>query len=127
MGNFEDFETSLQVLRGFDTDISLEINEIKVNQFMSWLFSDLQLFWTFNLLIKCVFTCSLSRNLWDHRVKKLLFIFLSLREGDTTILCWYTCALYHYVSRDGSLWKYAWIPLTPVNGHSNELVLIICR
>nr|XP_004233971.1 sugar transporter ERD6-like 6 [Solanum lycopersicum] len=29
MGNFEDFETSLQVLRGFDTDISLEINEIK--------------------------------------------------------------------------------------------------
>lgn len=44
MGNFEDFETSLQVLRGFDTDISLEINEIKVNQFMSWLFSDLQLF-----------------------------------------------------------------------------------
>ncbi|KAJ8550089.1 hypothetical protein K7X08_033796 [Anisodus acutangulus] len=29
MGNFEDFETSLQVLRGFDTDISLEVNEIK--------------------------------------------------------------------------------------------------
>ncbi|KAG5621107.1 hypothetical protein H5410_006325 [Solanum commersonii] len=29
MGNFEDFETSLQVLRGFDTDISLEMNEIK--------------------------------------------------------------------------------------------------
>ncbi|KAH0696441.1 hypothetical protein KY289_013923 [Solanum tuberosum] len=29
MGNFEDFETSLQVLRGFDTDIALEMNEIK--------------------------------------------------------------------------------------------------
>ena len=26
----EDFETSLQVLRGFDTDISIEVNEIKV-------------------------------------------------------------------------------------------------
>jgi SP family sugar porter-like MFS transporter len=26
----EEFETSLQVLRGFDTDISLEVNEIKV-------------------------------------------------------------------------------------------------
>lgn len=30
MGLTEDFETSLQVLRGFDTDISVEVNEIKV-------------------------------------------------------------------------------------------------
>lgn len=30
MGMTEDFETSLQVLRGFDTDISIEVNEIKV-------------------------------------------------------------------------------------------------
>jgi len=30
MGMMEDFEISLQVLRGFDTDISLEVNEIKV-------------------------------------------------------------------------------------------------
>jgi SP family sugar porter-like MFS transporter len=30
MGMTEEFETSLQVLRGFDTDISLEVNEIKV-------------------------------------------------------------------------------------------------
>lgn len=29
MGLMEDFEVSLQVLRGFDTDISLEVNEIK--------------------------------------------------------------------------------------------------
>jgi len=29
MGLTEDFETSLQVLRGFDTDISVEVNEIK--------------------------------------------------------------------------------------------------
>ncbi|XP_041009326.1 sugar transporter ERD6-like 6 isoform X2 [Juglans microcarpa x Juglans regia] len=29
MGMTEDFETSLQVLRGFDTDISVEVNEIK--------------------------------------------------------------------------------------------------
>ncbi|KAI8012796.1 Sugar transporter ERD6-like 6 [Camellia lanceoleosa] len=29
MGMTEDFETSLQVLRGFDTDISIEVNEIK--------------------------------------------------------------------------------------------------
>ncbi|XP_022844345.1 sugar transporter ERD6-like 6 isoform X2 [Olea europaea var. sylvestris] len=29
MGLNEDFETSLQVLRGFDTDISIEVNEIK--------------------------------------------------------------------------------------------------
>lgn len=26
----DDFEASLQVLRGFDTDISIEVNEIKV-------------------------------------------------------------------------------------------------
>lgn len=26
----DDFEASLQVLRGFDTDITLEVNEIKV-------------------------------------------------------------------------------------------------
>jgi hypothetical protein len=30
MGMTEEFETSLQVLRGFDTDISFEVNEIKV-------------------------------------------------------------------------------------------------
>lgn len=30
MGMTEEFETSLQVLRGFDTDISIEVNEIKV-------------------------------------------------------------------------------------------------
>ncbi|PIN13075.1 putative transporter (major facilitator superfamily) [Handroanthus impetiginosus] len=29
MGMMEDFETSLQVLRGFDTDITVEVNEIK--------------------------------------------------------------------------------------------------
>ncbi|KAF5747117.1 sugar transporter ERD6-like 6 [Tripterygium wilfordii] len=29
MGMTEDFETSLQVLRGFDADISIEVNEIK--------------------------------------------------------------------------------------------------
>ena len=32
MGMTEEFETSLQVLRGFDADISIEVNEIKVNQ-----------------------------------------------------------------------------------------------
>lgn len=31
----EDFEASLQVLRGFDMDISLEVNEIKVMEW-SW-------------------------------------------------------------------------------------------
>lgn len=31
MGMMEDFEASLQVLRGFDADISLEVNEIKVH------------------------------------------------------------------------------------------------
>jgi hypothetical protein len=30
MGKMEDFESSLQVLRGFETDISAEVNEIKV-------------------------------------------------------------------------------------------------
>lgn len=30
MGMTEDFEASLQVLRGFDTDITQEVNEIKV-------------------------------------------------------------------------------------------------
>lgn len=31
MGKTDDFEVALQVLRGFDTDISLEVNEIKVD------------------------------------------------------------------------------------------------
>ena len=31
MGMADEFETSLQVLRGFDADISIEVNEIKVN------------------------------------------------------------------------------------------------
>lgn len=30
MGMMDEFETSLQVLRGFDTDISVEVHEIKV-------------------------------------------------------------------------------------------------
>ena len=30
MGMMEDFESSLQVLRGFDADISVEVNEVKV-------------------------------------------------------------------------------------------------
>lgn len=30
MGMTDDFEASLQVLRGFDTDISVEVHEIKV-------------------------------------------------------------------------------------------------
>jgi hypothetical protein len=30
MGKMEDFEYSLQVLRGFQTDITAEVNEIKV-------------------------------------------------------------------------------------------------
>ena len=30
MGMTDDFETSLQVLRGFETDITVEVNEIKV-------------------------------------------------------------------------------------------------
>lgn len=30
MGKMEDFESSLQVLRGFEADISAEVNEIKV-------------------------------------------------------------------------------------------------
>ena len=33
MGMVEDFEASLQVLRGYDTDITAEVNEIKV---LSW-------------------------------------------------------------------------------------------
>jgi hypothetical protein len=36
MGMMEDFEASLQVLRGYDTDITAEVNEIKVS---SWTMS----------------------------------------------------------------------------------------
>lgn len=38
----EDFEASLQVLRGFDTDISIEVNEIKVTVTMFNFFWTLQ-------------------------------------------------------------------------------------
>lgn len=34
MGMTEEFETSLQVLRGFDTDISVEVHEIKVFKYL---------------------------------------------------------------------------------------------
>lgn len=36
MGMMEEFETSLQVLRGFDTDISVEVHEIKVYGVISY-------------------------------------------------------------------------------------------
>lgn len=38
MGMTEEFEASLQVLRGFETDISVEVNEIKVLNIHTLLF-----------------------------------------------------------------------------------------
>lgn len=56
MGLTEDFETSLQVLRGFDTDITLEVNEIKVS--ISSLVCSLIIFHAmlvFNLVLEEIF------------------------------------------------------------------------
>lgn len=36
MGMTDDFEASLQVLRGFETDITSEVNEIKVIVWKNW-------------------------------------------------------------------------------------------
>lgn len=62
MGMTEDFETSLQVLRGFDTDISVEVNEIKVLIFTPVKF--LTLFLTYSSFIDCVISteiCSINK------------------------------------------------------------------
>lgn len=43
MGLMDDFETSLQVLRGFETDISVEVNEIKVQRLWTYHFAIIHL------------------------------------------------------------------------------------
>lgn len=53
MGMMEDFEASLQVLRGFDADITVEVNEIKVEPFqcLQFNFEKLRIMYlTFNLI-----------------------------------------------------------------------------
>lgn len=53
----EDFESSLQVLRGFDADISVEVNEIKVTLILL-----LRLVW---LLITNSSELKFELNFWD--------------------------------------------------------------
>lgn len=43
MGMTDDFEASLQVLRGFETDITSEVNEIKVIVSATWSVDMLQI------------------------------------------------------------------------------------
>lgn len=57
MGMTEDFESSLQVLRGFDADISVEVNEIKVTLILL-----LRLVW---LLITNSSELKFELNFWD--------------------------------------------------------------
>ena len=51
MGFIEDCETSLQVLRGFDSDISSEFNEIKVQDLMNIIFTFLKYYPNIELLL----------------------------------------------------------------------------
>lgn len=54
MGMTEEFETSLQVLRGFETDISVEVNEIKVISIISFVpMHDPHISYIF-ITIKCI-------------------------------------------------------------------------
>lgn len=105
MGMTEDFETSLQVLRGFDTDISVEVNEIKVlNTDLSCIFlkyvKEIVLFASifvslvtshhryFNtrifIKLKTFSLCYvLCRGLWHHLAEELPFGLQISKEGDT--------------------------------------------
>ncbi|KAK1361741.1 hypothetical protein POM88_046215 [Heracleum sosnowskyi] len=53
MGMTEDFEVSLQVLRGFETDISLEVNEIKLSGTNGVLFYSSTIFESAGELYQC--------------------------------------------------------------------------
>lgn len=71
MGMMEEFEVSLQVLRGFDTDISLEVNEIKVK------------FWLLNVL----YALSLFQGDSCCRLKASNGLFCYMLEFDVEDLC----------------------------------------
>lgn len=67
MGLLEDSETSLQVLRGFETDITDELNEIKVSEsFFAFVHKRV-----FRVLLFIHFV--LSRDLWLHQLRELPF------------------------------------------------------
>ncbi|KAG4924248.1 hypothetical protein JHK87_049788 [Glycine soja] len=54
MGMIDEFETSLQVLRGFDTDISFEVHEIKISRGKDWVLSRNYMNWVKRLELKAV-------------------------------------------------------------------------
>ena len=85
MGMTDDFETSLQVLRGFETDITVEVNEIKVILPLSMFpsMNDFQKLY----LSYCLHIC---RDLWEHlQNDHLQFGLLISSAGDTISHLWY--------------------------------------
>lgn len=84
MGLLEDSETSLQVLRGFETDITDELNEIKVSEsFFAFVHKRV-----FHVLLFIHFV--LSRDLWLHQLRELPFGSQSWREDAIGIPWWYS-------------------------------------
>ena len=70
MGMTEEFEASLQVLRGFDTDISIEVNEIKVNA------TSLQINWFYNFTLFPVVKRSQPFDIHNFRLELLKYIII---------------------------------------------------
>lgn len=68
MGMTEDFEASLQVLRGFDADISSEVNDIKVLNRILTLF----------ILFYCFLFVQLKRH---NDIRKIWIIFFCSNIG----------------------------------------------
>ena len=63
MGMMEDFEASLQVLRGFDADITVEVNEIKVWSWISPIFCSVKDLVNVSVgLCSIMFNCVLQRS-----------------------------------------------------------------
>lgn len=71
MGMTEEFETSLQVLRGFDTDISVEVNDIKVSIVIVFFYCNkvqfIQVLPNFHLS----YDYSFHRDLWHQQAKEV--------------------------------------------------------
>jgi hypothetical protein len=71
MGMTDEFETSLQVLRGFETDITVEVNEIKVTLPLKIFPSKSYMKTGFQTLFSSFL--QICRDLWHHLQSEIQF------------------------------------------------------
>ncbi|GER35565.1 major facilitator superfamily protein [Striga asiatica] len=125
MGMMDDFEASLQVLRGFDTDISLEVNEIKrsvasTSRRTAIRFADLKMrrYWlplmvcvtsgnaaTFGVGAIQVIATAVSTWMVDKTGRRILLLVSSVGMGVSLLVVSVSFFVKDFVSKDSSFYS----------------------